>query len=211
MIDRKSAVPPFQILPASPYKNSTRTSMPRGNGNGDKYVVLGLGLHRQCNLIDTQADPAGHAISERPFPVQPRISDTKKLSKSSDYSDLGSVYGKKAPESQKTPRRLKEQTHPSQAVPLFSHFSVRHTITRQLPNQCRLNGDSPDNCRSGMNDSLFQNCSEAQIRLTDGLRIPGIRNDRSRAASTSCAKRSASTRSQRFRTRRSTGRQAWSI
>src|SRR5260370_16216127 len=68
-----------------------------GNGNGDEYVVLGLRFHRQCNLIDTQADPAGHAVNEWPFPVQPRIGDTKKLSKSGDDRDLGRAYGKKAP------------------------------------------------------------------------------------------------------------------
>jgi hypothetical protein len=80
-----------------------------GNGNGDKDVVFGLGLHRQCDLIDAQADPAGHAVDERPLPVQTRIGDSKKSAKSRDDRDLRGVDRKKLPRTTDSTRKTKKE------------------------------------------------------------------------------------------------------
>jgi hypothetical protein len=58
---------------------------------GDEDIVFGLGLHRQCYLIDPQAHPRSHGVNERPLPVQARIGHAQEPAKSGDDGDLCSL------------------------------------------------------------------------------------------------------------------------
>jgi hypothetical protein len=90
-------------------------------------LSLGLGLHRQGDLIDAQADPGGHGVDERPFPVQARIGDAQKLSEARNHRDLRGVHREEAAQNReitKKARRL-NTTQPKTSI-LILIFPVRH-------------------------------------------------------------------------------------
>jgi hypothetical protein len=55
-------------------------------------------FHRQVDLIDTQAHPAGYAVDDRPLPVQPRLGDAAEFSKPGNHRDFSGIDREKASE-----------------------------------------------------------------------------------------------------------------
>ena len=85
-----------------------------GNRNGHEDVVLGLGLHGQRNLVDPQAHGARDGVEERNLPVQARISDPQKLSKTRYDGNFGSVHGEEAAENDRENENEYDESRGSQ-------------------------------------------------------------------------------------------------
>jgi hypothetical protein len=90
-------------------------------GNGDEYVVFGLSLHGQRDLIYAQAHGAGHRIQERPLPVQARFSHPKELAEARDDGHFGRAHGEKASQNQvEQDERQQAQRYPIKLFHLVS-------------------------------------------------------------------------------------------